>query len=146
MDETFFLSWMKMGIRFNHSYSKLIATCFVLSNIIAIIKCNDARRNYRNGRRLTREMKVDAIIKDIRVGKKIISWNCNYYLTQRNHHWYKLKYEIIKQYTTFHSDIHNLEERFDELSSRFDSFYSFQKLLITQMGKMKTFQYSCTAL
>ena len=61
---------MKMGIGFNNNYLMLVVTYFVLSNIIANIKCNDARRNYRNGRRLTREMKVDAIIKDIRVGKK----------------------------------------------------------------------------
>ena len=58
-----------MEIGFNHNYLKLIVAFFVLSNIIANVKCNDARRHYRNGRRLTREMKVDAIIKDIRVGK-----------------------------------------------------------------------------
>ena len=61
---------MKMEIGIKNNYLKLFVTYFVLSNIIASIKCNDARRNYRNGRRLTREMKVDAIIKDIRVGKK----------------------------------------------------------------------------
>ena len=71
-----------MGIGFNHNYLKLMVTYFVISDIIANIECNDVQRNYRNGRRLTREMKVDSIIKDIRVGKKIFyeivkNWSAN---------------------------------------------------------------------
>ena len=58
---------------------KLVLIVLAIFDNIMFINCNNMRRNSRTGRRITREMKVDAILKDIRKGKNDIDYWGDFY-------------------------------------------------------------------
>ena len=123
-----------MTTQCRHDVFKLILIVLAICDNIMFMNCNNIRRNSRTGRRITREMKVDAILKDIRKGKNDIRQTTFSKSSEKRINTSNRNKKYFQFFILF-SDIHNVEERVDDLSSRFDSFYSFQKLLITQMGR-----------
>ena len=68
-----------MTTQYRHDVFKLILIVLAICDNITFMNCNNIRRNSRTGRRITREMKVDAILKDIRKGKNDIDYWGDFY-------------------------------------------------------------------